>query len=149
VYDSLDRAKEYADTAMRLDPTSHVVHGAMALTLYFRGDYERAKMESVKTIELNPNDALWLALMGLHLIQQEEFELGGPMYRRAVEVDPHPPPWSGMGSFVSSTTSAGTRRRCPTPGASRCPVISAHRFSWRRCWASWAEARRPLPISRR
>jgi adenylate cyclase len=49
-YDSLDRAKESADTAMRLDPTSHVVHGAMALTLYFRGDYERARMESLKTL---------------------------------------------------------------------------------------------------
>ena len=59
VYDSLDRAKEFAETAMRLDPTSHVVHGSMALTLFFRGDYERARMESLKTIDLNPNDALW------------------------------------------------------------------------------------------
>jgi serine/threonine protein kinase/lipoprotein NlpI len=99
VYDSLDRAKEFADAAMRLDPTSHVVHGAMALTLFFRGDYERAKMESLKTIELNPNDALWLALMGLYLVQQEEFELGRPMYGKAMEVNPHPPPWNGMGSF--------------------------------------------------
>jgi adenylate cyclase len=99
LYDSLGKAKEYVDIAMRLDPTSHVVHGAMALTLYFRGDYEKAKMESVKTIELNPNDALWLALMGLYLIQQEEFELGVPMYNKSMEVDPYPPPWSGMGSF--------------------------------------------------
>ena len=99
VYDSLDRAKFYVDRAMRLDPTSHVVHGAMALTLFFRGDYERAKMEAIKTIELNPNDALWLALMGLYLIQQEDFENGVPMYTRAMEVNPHPPPWSGMGRF--------------------------------------------------
>lgn len=102
LYDSLDRAKQYSDAAMRLDPTSHVVHGAMALTLYFRGDYEKAKMESLKTIELNPNDAMWLALMGLYLIQQEEFELGVPMYNKAIEVDPYPPPWSGMGSFYES-----------------------------------------------
>ena len=95
----MDRAKQYVDTAMRLDPTSHVVHGAMALTLYFRGDYERAKMESLKTIELNPNDALWLALMGLYLVQQEDFENGMPMYTKALEVDPHPPPWRGMGTF--------------------------------------------------
>jgi serine/threonine protein kinase/tetratricopeptide (TPR) repeat protein len=98
-YDSLDRAKEFAETAMRLDPTSHVVHGAMALTLFFRGDYERARMESLKTIDLNPNDALWLALMGLYLIQQEDFENGMPMFSKAIEVNPHPPPWKSMGTF--------------------------------------------------
>lgn len=102
LYDSLDRANEYTDIAMRLDPTSHVVHGATALTHFFRGDYERAKMESLKTIELNPNDALWLALMGLYLIQQEEFELGVPMYTKSMEVDPYPPPWSGMGGFYEN-----------------------------------------------
>jgi len=99
LYDSLDRAKGYVDTAMRLDPTSHVVHGAAALTLFFRGDYERARMEALKTIELNPNDALWLALMGLYLVQQEDFENGMPMYNKALEVDPYPPPWRGMGTF--------------------------------------------------
>jgi len=99
LYDSLDRAKRYVDTAMRLDPTSHVVHGATALTLYFRGDYERARMESLKTIELNPNDAIWLALMGLYLVQQEDFENGMPLYNKALEVDPYPPPWRGMGTF--------------------------------------------------
>ena len=99
-YDSLDRAKEFAETAMRLDPTSHVVHGAMALTLFFRGDYERARMESLKTIELNPNDAMWLALMGLYLIQQEDFETGVPMYSKAMEVDPHPPPWKRYGRLL-------------------------------------------------
>ena len=98
-YDSLARAQSHAETAMRLDPTSHVVHGTMALTLYVRGEYERARMESVRTIELNPNDALWLSLMGLYLIQQEDFEQGMPMYRKAMEVNPHPPPWSGMGGF--------------------------------------------------
>jgi serine/threonine protein kinase/cytochrome c-type biogenesis protein CcmH/NrfG len=99
VYDSLDRARESAETAMRLDPTSHVVHGAMAMTLFFRGDYERARMESLKTIVLNPNDAMWLAMMGLYLIQQEDFENGVPMFSKAMEVNPHPPPWSGMGTF--------------------------------------------------
>ncbi|MBD3869288.1 MAG: hypothetical protein IFK94_14300, partial [Acidobacteria bacterium] len=90
-----------ADTAMRLDPTSHVAHGTMALTLYVRGDYERARLESLRTIELNPNDAMWLSLMGLYLIQQEDFELGMPMYRKAMEVNPYPPPWSGMGWFYN------------------------------------------------
>jgi TolB-like protein/tRNA A-37 threonylcarbamoyl transferase component Bud32/cytochrome c-type biogenesis protein CcmH/NrfG len=98
-YDSLARAREFGETAMRLDPTSHVVHGAIALILFFRGDYDRAKMEALKTIDLNPNDALWLALMGLYLIQQEDFENGLPMYTKAMEVNPHPPPWSGMGYF--------------------------------------------------
>jgi hypothetical protein len=37
--------------------------------------------------------------MGLYLIQQEDFENGMPMYSKAMEVNPHPPPWSGMGHF--------------------------------------------------
>ncbi len=98
-YDSLARAGQHADTAMRLDPTSHVVHGTMALTLYFRGDYERARIESLRTIELNPNDAMWLSLMGLYLIQQEDFENGMPMFRKSMEVNPNPPRWAPMGYF--------------------------------------------------
>ena len=45
---------------------------------------------------------MWLALMGLYLIQQEEFELGVPMYTKSMEVDPYPPPWSGMGGFYEN-----------------------------------------------
>ena len=40
--------------------------------------------------------------MGLYLIQQEEFELGVPMYTKSMEVDPNPPPWSGMGGFYEN-----------------------------------------------
>ncbi len=59
-YDVLDRALEMAEEAVRLDTANQVAHGALALVLFFRGDYERARIEADRTIELSPNNALWL-----------------------------------------------------------------------------------------
>jgi TolB-like protein/cytochrome c-type biogenesis protein CcmH/NrfG len=97
--DSLDRALAAAETAVRLDPTSHVAHGALALTFLFRGEVERGKIEAYRAVELNPNNAIWLSLLGNYLAQQEDFEHSVPMTRRAIELSPHPPSWITMGLF--------------------------------------------------
>lgn len=99
-YVALDRALALAEEALRLDAANHVAHGTLALVLMFRGDYERGKAEAYRTIELSPNDALWLALMGIYLVQQEDFEDGLRMTRRAVELNPTPPRWIPMVWFL-------------------------------------------------
>ncbi|NIM01687.1 MAG: protein kinase, partial [Acidobacteria bacterium] len=85
-YDPLDRALELGLEAVRLDDASHVTHGTLSLTYYFRGDYERAIAENRRAMELAPNNATWLAIMGLYLIQREDFEQGTPMVDRAIEL---------------------------------------------------------------
>ncbi len=72
----------------------------MALTLYFRGEDEKARAMGRRTVELNPRNALWLSLMGLYLIQQEFFEEGVDMVRRSIALTPHPPAWIKFGLFL-------------------------------------------------
>jgi serine/threonine protein kinase len=98
-YDALSRAVALADEAVRLDTGNHVAHGVLALTQFFSGEYERARIESLRTIDLNPNDTLWLALLGTYLTQQEDFENGLPMVRKVIALDPNPPGWITMVFF--------------------------------------------------
>ena len=100
-YDALDRALELGLEAVRLDGASHVAHGTLSLTYYFHGDYERARVENRRAIDLAPNNAMWLVIMGLYHIQREEFEEGMPMVNRAIELfTPHPPGWVRMATFL-------------------------------------------------
>jgi adenylate cyclase len=98
-YDALDRALELAEKAVGLDTANHVAHGTLSLVLFFRGEYERATIEGYRTIELSPNNALWLLLIGTYLAQQEDFEHGLPMVRKAIALTPHPPGWITMPFF--------------------------------------------------
>ncbi len=98
-YDALDRALELAEEAVRLDSASQVAHGHLALVHFFRGEYERGKIEARRTIDLNPNNAEWLGIIGLYLVQQGDFEHGMPMARKAVALTPLPPPWLRLAIF--------------------------------------------------
>jgi len=99
-YDSLERALEIAEEAVRLDPANHVAHAGLALTCFLRGETERAKIEVERAIGLNPNNALWLALLGNYLVLSGDFDRGLPMARKAARLNPYPPGWLGMAFFV-------------------------------------------------
>jgi serine/threonine protein kinase len=100
-YVALDRALELGLKAVRIDDASHVAHGTLSLTYYFRGDYQRAEVENRRATELAPNNAMWLVIMGLYHIQRENFEEGVPMVTRAIELfTPHPPAWVRMATFL-------------------------------------------------
>jgi len=92
-YDALERAVELAEEAVRLDTVNHVAHGALALTHFASGEYERAQIEAYRTIDLSPNDTVWLAVLGFYLAMREDFEHSLPMVRKAIALDPHPPGW--------------------------------------------------------
>ena len=49
-----------------------------------------------------PNNALWLSLVGLYLVQREEFEEGMPMVTRSIELNPNPPRWIRMGAYYEN-----------------------------------------------
>ena len=91
--EALATARELAERAVRLDETSHVAHGALALTSFFAGDTEQARIQSFRTIELSPNNTTWLSLIGAYLAQAGDFEGGIAMVDRAVALNPHPPSW--------------------------------------------------------
>ncbi len=98
--DALGRALALAEEAVRLDEANHVAHGALALTHFFRGENERGRIEAYRTIDLSPNNAIWLAMLGFYLTVNEDFERALPMARRAMELTPHPPSWWRWAFFL-------------------------------------------------
>ncbi len=98
-YDALSRALPLAEEAVHMDNANQAAHGSLALVLFFTGDYERAMVEAQRTVELNPRNALWLALMGVYSTQIGELDIGLAMMHEAEHLSPHPPAWFSMGFF--------------------------------------------------
>jgi TolB-like protein len=96
-YDSRDRALETAERAVNLDPANQVAQGALALASIIQGDHGRGR---IAAIELNPNNALWLGLLGTWLSFSGDFEHGVPMVKEALVLDANPPPWLHMAIFL-------------------------------------------------
>jgi tetratricopeptide (TPR) repeat protein len=65
-----------------------------------RGDYGRGRIAAYRAIELNPNNALWLGLLGTWLSWSGDFERGVPMVKKALVLDSNPPPWLHMSIFL-------------------------------------------------
>jgi tetratricopeptide (TPR) repeat protein len=92
-YDSLERALEVAEIAIKLDPANQVAHGALALTHFQLKEYDRFRAEADRAVALNPNNALWLAYFGLRFCDLESWDRGLPLVRKALALNPNPPPW--------------------------------------------------------
>ena len=130
-YDALDRALRLAEEAVKIDNTNQVAHGCLALTLFFRGEYERATVEAERTVDLNSRNALWLGLMGLYLAQLGDAERGLPMVEDARTLSPHPPSWFHMAYFYDDfhhgryEEALGQARRLHWDGDFRIPLFVA------------------------
>jgi tetratricopeptide (TPR) repeat protein len=79
---------------------NQVSQGALGLTLLLLGDREQGSAAADRTIELNPNNALWLGLLGSWVSARGDFDRGVPWTRRALELNPNPPPWIHMPMFL-------------------------------------------------
>jgi TolB-like protein/Tfp pilus assembly protein PilF len=99
-YDSRDRAVEVAERAVNLDPANQVSHGALAIASILQGDHERGRIAAYKAIELNRNNALWLGLMSNWLSCTADFEHSLPMVKKAITLNPNPPPWLHLPIFL-------------------------------------------------
>jgi len=95
-----NRALENAEAAVQLDTSNQVAHGALAKTHLYRGEYDRFAIEALLTVDLSPNDALWLLILGNDLVFQEDSENGLPMVAKALALNSSPPSWGRMGFFV-------------------------------------------------
>jgi tetratricopeptide (TPR) repeat protein len=98
-YVALDRARDLAQRAVRLDNANHVAHFALSLVHTFSGEHELAKVEGRRTLELSPNNAMWLSVFAAYLTAQADFETGLPMVRKAITLSPHPQSWITMPFF--------------------------------------------------
>jgi Flp pilus assembly protein TadD len=77
-----------------------VSHGTLAIASILQGDHERGRLAAYKAVELNPNNALWLGLLGTWLSCIGDFEHALPMAKKALVLNPNPPPWLHMPIFL-------------------------------------------------
>ena len=85
----LDEALEQILLAQSLDPVSSIIARDVAVTQYYRRDFDAALEQCDHTIELNPHFAPAYLTLGLIQEQRKEFDESAAAFRRAVDLAPN------------------------------------------------------------
>jgi TolB-like protein/Flp pilus assembly protein TadD len=85
----LDEALEQMQLAQSLDPVSSIIARDVAVTQYYRRDFDAALEQCDHTIELNPHFAPAYLTLGLIQEQRREFDESAAAIRRAVDLAPN------------------------------------------------------------
>lgn len=85
----LDEALEQIQLAQSLDPVSAIIARDVAVTQYYRRDFDAALEQCDHTIELNPHFAPAYLTLGLIQEQRREFDESAAAIRRAVDLAPN------------------------------------------------------------
>jgi serine/threonine-protein kinase len=85
----LDEALEQMRLAQSLDPVSSIIARDVAVTQYYRRDFDAALEQCDHTIELNPHFAPAYLTLGLIQEQRKEFDESAAAFRRAVDLAPN------------------------------------------------------------
>jgi serine/threonine-protein kinase len=84
----LDEALEQILLAQSLDPVSSIIARDVAVTQYYRRDFEAALEQCDHTIELNPHFAPAYLTLGMIQEQRKDFDESAAAFRRAVDLAP-------------------------------------------------------------
>jgi serine/threonine-protein kinase len=85
----LDDALEQMLLAQSLDPVSPIIARDVAVTRYYKRDFDAALEQCDHTIELNPHFAPAYLTLGLIQEQRREFDEAVAAFRRAVDLAPN------------------------------------------------------------
>ena len=85
----LDEALEQILLAQSLDPVSSIIARDVAVTQYYRRDFEAALEQCDHTIELNPHFAPAYLTLGMIQEQRKDFDESAAAFRRAVDLAPN------------------------------------------------------------
>jgi len=85
----LDEALEQILLAQSLDPVSSIIARDVAVTQYYRRDFDAALEQCDHTIELNPHFAPAYLTLGMIQEQRKEFDESAAAFRRAVDLAPN------------------------------------------------------------
>ena len=85
----LDEALEQMLLAQSLDPVSSIIARDVAVTHYYRRDFDAALEQCDHTIELNPHFAPAYLTLGLIQEQRKDFDESAAAFRRAVDLAPN------------------------------------------------------------
>ena len=85
----LDEALEQILLAQSLDPVSSIIARDVAVTQYYRRDFDSALEQCDHTIELNPHFAPAYLTLGMIQEQRKDFDESAAAFRRAVDLAPN------------------------------------------------------------
>ena len=85
----LDEALEQILLAQSLDPVSSIIASDVAVTQYYRRDFDAALEQCDHTIELNPHFAPAYLTLGMIQEQRKDFDESAAAFRRAVDLAPN------------------------------------------------------------
>ena len=85
----LDEALEQMLLAQSLDPVSPIIARDVAVTHYYKRDFDAALEQCDHTIELNPHFAPAYLTLGMIQEQRREFDESAAAFRRAVDLAPN------------------------------------------------------------
>jgi tetratricopeptide (TPR) repeat protein len=97
----LERAEELGRRAVALDPNCQPAHATMAFVHFLKGRRRMFLAEAEKTIQLNPNNAHYMAAISLHLAMAGEWERGVELMDKACRLNPHHPGWHHLVPFMN------------------------------------------------
>jgi TolB-like protein/Tfp pilus assembly protein PilF len=87
----LDEAMEELQRAQALDPVSSIVSRDIAVTHYYKRDFEAALEQCDHTIEQNPHFAAAYWTLGLVQDEREDFDEAIAAFQRAIQLSPPSP----------------------------------------------------------
>jgi len=90
---AIEEAQRRAEEAIRLDETNDGAHALLAQVLTVQQRYDRAELAIGRAIELNPNSAMSLGVLGMVLVRSGRAEDAVEPLERALRIDPYPVVW--------------------------------------------------------
>jgi TolB-like protein/Tfp pilus assembly protein PilF len=87
----LDEALEELQRALALDPVSSIISRDLAVTHYYKRDFELALEQCDHTIEQNPHFAAAYWTLGLVQDEREDFDEAIAAFQRAIQLSPPSP----------------------------------------------------------
>jgi TolB-like protein len=114
-------ALDLARKAVELDERDHRARCILGLAQLYARDYEAARRQLERALELNPNDADVLAHAAVAMALIGEHELAVEVGRRALRLAPHHPEWyaafAGIALFVARHHEEAILTMAPAPEA--------------------------------
>jgi len=97
---TLERAESLARKAIALNPNSQQARYSMAQVHYLGFDKNQCLMEIEKVLELNPNNANYIAISAILLMGLGQRERSLALMRDAMGLNPHHPGWYHLVPFL-------------------------------------------------
>ncbi len=100
-YDPIERALLAGRRAVSIDPASYIGYFGLAVTYFDAHDLEAFRAAGERAVELNPNDANTLAIVGDYLSEMGDYERGQALLRKSMALNPDHPGWMYTSFFLS------------------------------------------------